>query len=384
MSKADLGIQDECSQVISDDGLLTLLSESPYRDLLATTSWMEFPRSQELPKEWSNIVEGSWHRNPKTRLVTAVLSAGCVLYNVHSRVAVLGLVAESYGRGRDVDVHCEKPICKGVDVSGLSQPSTYGFYPQAKVCHIGSDLFDSRLVVGFRSYDVLITEVWRLQQDCSSERAFTAGCCSSAFPLGDNDTVRMFIDSRSFDLATKILSGEVIPIFDNDNLRQIRSNFTSMHSYSMGRACSFFVRNMVSAHPATVFTLCRVAPKSGNAALASSILSTIAMDVDARGRDAVLRKDEVSDIACKIRSDQLFESVVGQLVDLFGKNEEIFIIGARAPAGLETLLNSLATNLNSALYDWNKRVVVGAVTKEMSSQLKVKTDKNTTAISTLR
>ncbi|KAG0254421.1 hypothetical protein BGZ95_006043, partial [Linnemannia exigua] len=184
----------------------------------------------------------------------------------------------SYGRGRDVDIHAEKPICIGEGVSSISQPSTSGLYPHAAVCRIQHDKNDLRLVLGCKIFNVLFTELWRLDKDCSSERAFTAGSCSSAFPLVGNEEVRIFIDERSFTLASDVVSGKYVPRFQIDFLRQIRSHLCSPHSYRMGRASSPLLWNMVSAQAATIFTLSMVRPGSADGPMVSSLLSRMAKD----------------------------------------------------------------------------------------------------------
>lgn len=180
---------------------------------------------------------------------------------------MLCLVAESYGRGVDIDVHCEKVISISESVSPISQPSASGLYPHATVCGIRHETLDHRLVLGCKKFNILFTEVWRLEKDCSSERAFTAGRCWSAFPVGDNDEVRIFVDKRSFDLASDVVSGAFVPRFDIDLLRQIRSHLCSADSYRLGRASSCFISNMVSAQATSIFTLSFVYPASGDASL---------------------------------------------------------------------------------------------------------------------
>lgn len=275
------------------DGLLSVLFDSDYQYMLASTSWIEFPRDHVLSEEWDIILSGCWTENPLLNFATAVLFAGCVLYRTRYKNAVLCLVAESYGRGLDVDVHGEKPIIIGDSVSSCSQPSSAGEYPHATVCCILNDKHDERLVIGCKSFNALITGLWKLDRDCSSNRGFTAGCCASAFPVDDNEKIRIFIDKRSFDLAKAIAEGKQNPRFAIDYVRQIRSNFDHCDSYRMGRAASFFIRNMVSAQPATIFSLSVVSPGSG-ASPVSTLFCRIAKAVNKQGREAVLMKDWVT------------------------------------------------------------------------------------------
>ncbi|KAF8935437.1 hypothetical protein BGZ47_009958, partial [Haplosporangium gracile] len=155
----NLGIRNAPSQVQPSEGLLSLLADSPFRGVLSSSTWIEFPRCQRLSEEWDNIISGCWVANPLLNYATAALFAGCVLFDPRSRNAVLCLVAESYGRGVDVDVHCEKAIPIGESVSTISQPSTSGLYPHATVCGIQRETLDRRLVLGCKNFNILFTEI---------------------------------------------------------------------------------------------------------------------------------------------------------------------------------------------------------------------------------
>lgn len=362
----DLGLRDLPSQIQPDEGLLSLLADSPYEKVLSSTSWLEFPRCERLPQEWDDLIFGCWVSKPLLNYATAVLFAGCVLYKPQSRNAVLCLVAESYGRGRDIDVHSEKPVCIGQSVSSISQPSTSGLYPHATVCRIHHDKNDHRLVLGCKIFNVLFTEVWRLDKDCSSERGFTAGSCCSAFPVLDNEVVSIFVDKRSFDLASDIVSGRHVPRFEIDHLRQIRSHLCSAHSYRMGRASSYFISNMVSAQAASIFTLSIVHPASGNASLVSSFLSRIAKDVNAKGREAVLQKELVVEVLNEVGGGHSCDRYLREILTLFQDRDEISILGNNRSFGLEELLGSLAACVSVALHRCNEKVVIPQLKKEMS------------------
>jgi hypothetical protein len=363
LSARDLGLRDP-PDIEPQQDLLSLVADSPYERVLSRSKWIEFPRCQRLPEDWDNVISGCWLEKPLLNYATAVLFAGCVLYNPQNRKAVLCLVAESYGRGRDIDVHAEQPICIGEGVSSISQPSTSGLYPHATVCRIQHDKKDHRLVLGCKIFNVLFTEVWRLDKDCSTERAFTAGSCSSAFPLVGNEEVRIFIDERSFNLASDIVSGKHVPRFQIDFLRQIRSRLCSVHSYRMGRASSPLLWNMVSAQAATIFTLSMVRPGSGDAALVSSLLSRMAKDVHLKRRDAVLQKEVLLDVLNEVGPGQACHVHLCKILALFGDKDEINVLGNAV--GLERLLGSLAGCMSSALFNCNKDVVVPMLKQELS------------------
>ncbi|KAG0341981.1 hypothetical protein BG004_005790 [Podila humilis] len=363
-SVKDLGIREVPSQVEPIDSLLALLSDSPHERMLSRTNWIEFPRCQRLPLAWDNLLFGCWIDQPVLNYATAVLFAGCVLFNSASGHAALCMVVESYGRGLDIDVHAEKPICNGQSVS-TSQPSTSGLYPHAMVCHLQNDKNDQRLVVGCKYFNILVTEIWRVDKDCPSDRAFVAGSCCSAFPIVGNEQVRIFVDKRSFDLASDIASGQYIPRFEIDHLRQIHSNLCSEHSYRMGRASSHFISDMASAQVASIFSLSVISPECTDGSLVSSLLRRIAKDVNAKGRDALLQKAVLFEVLGKVRTGQSTDRFLRLILNLFDDRSEINIFGENSPARLEELLCELANGISTALYDCNETVVIPNLRQEI-------------------
>ncbi|KAF9581444.1 hypothetical protein BGW38_001534 [Lunasporangiospora selenospora] len=368
-SVKDLGVREAPSQIEPVDGLLSLLTDSPYEAMLSRSIWIEFPKSQRLPQAWDNLISGCWVEKPILNYATAVLFAGCVIYNPVNRQTALCLVTESYGRGLDIDVHAERPICIGQSVSSVSQPSASGLYPHALLCHIMNDKNDHRLVIGCKTFNILITEVWRVDKYCSSDRGFIAGCCCSAFPIVGNEEARIFIDKRSFDLASDIASGQYIPRFEVDHLRQIRSNLCSEYSYRMGRAPSHFIANMISAQAATIFTLSMISPGTTDTSQASSVMSRIAKEVNAKGREAVLQKALIVDVLKKVRPGLSCHRFLRLILDLFGDKNEIPIIGDGVPADLEEYLCQLAATISNGLYDCNNKVVIPKLRQEVSRLL---------------
>jgi hypothetical protein len=363
----ELGLRGAPSQDTPAEGPLSLLDDSPYEKVLSSTSWTEFPRDQRLQQKWDDIISGCWVEKPVLNYATAALFAGCVLFNPQSKKAVLCLVAESYGRGYDTDVHCEKPMCTGKSVSSISQPSALSLYPHASVSRVSHDKNDDRLIIGCKFFNVLVTEVWRLDRDCSSERAFTAGSCCGAFPISGNEDVRIFIDKRSFDLASDVVSGRHVPRFGIDLLRQIRSHLCSADSYRMGRASSYLISNMVSAQAASIFTLSMVYPASGDGSMASSLLSRVAKEVNAKGREAVLQKVWVLDALNRVNDKGKSVGVLlGRILNMFQDKKEISIFDDEKFSELEKLLNSLAESVSILLYRCNEKVVVPKLTQEMS------------------
>lgn len=366
MSGRDLGSLNAPSRDTPDEDLLSLLSDSPYFKLLSSTSWVEIPQDEYLPKVWDELLYGCWFLNPALRYATAVLFAGCVIFNPRNKNGAICLVAESYGRDPGVDIHREKAVSVGESVSSISQPSTLGLYPHATICRVQHDKSDHRLVIGCKGFNLLVTQLWRLGKDSPSERAFTAGCCSSAFPLYGSTDIRIFIDQRSLDRASKIASHEITPRFEVENLRQLRSRFCWRETYLMARASSHFIRNMMSAKVVTVFTLGIVSQGSGDACLVSLFLGRLAKEVHAQGEETVLKKELVSNLLSQVKSGKDIEKLLRKILDLFQDNEEIRVFDRKRSLDLEELLNSLAEDVSGYLKNCNEKVVVPQLTQEMA------------------
>ncbi|KAF9414262.1 hypothetical protein BGZ94_000453 [Podila epigama] len=239
-------------------------------------------------------------------------------------------------------------------------------YPHAKVCKITHDKNDERLVIGFKAFNILVTEIWVLDKSCSTERAFTASSCSGGFRTQDNEDIKIFIDKRSYDLAVDIVSGDHVPRFSIDHLRQVRSHMCTTDTYRMGRASSFYIANMVSAQPATIFTLAIIYPASGDAFMASSLLSRIAKEVNRRGRNARLERVWVENTLSHLKDRNKSVGVyLGRLLDFFQDREDI---NDQKRSELEIIINSLAESVSSMLYRCNEKVVIPHLTTEMESQ----------------
>ncbi|KAG0295132.1 hypothetical protein BGZ97_004900 [Linnemannia gamsii] len=110
---------------------------------------------------------------------------------------------------------------------------------------------------------------------------------------------------------------------------------------------------MVSAQ-AAIFTLSTVYPASGDDSMASSLLSRVAKEVNAKGREAVLQKG---------KSVGVF---LGRILNMFQDKKEISIFDDEKFSDLARLLNSLAESVSLLLYRYDEKVVVPKLTQEMS------------------
>ncbi|KAF9579880.1 hypothetical protein BGW38_003683 [Lunasporangiospora selenospora] len=110
-----------------------------------------------------------------------------------------------------------------------------------------------------------------------------------------------------------------------------------------------------------------VYPASGDASMASSLLSRVAKEVNAKGREAVLQKVLVLDTFNLLNDKgKSFGVFLGRILDLFQDKKEISFFDDEKSSDLESLLNSLAESVSCPLYRCNKKVVIPKLTQEMS------------------
>lgn len=332
---------------------------------LPPANWIEFPRKDVLSEAWSNIIAGKWLDNPHMNYAVAVLFSGCVLFNPANGVSVLALVVEAYGRGVYIDAHSEEADSGGMSVSSISQPPSSGRYPHACVFGIREDTLEQRLVIGCKIFNILVTECWRLDGADMDNRAFTAGSCLSAFPFEKEDSIMIFVDKKSFALASNILSGKFVPDFEMDLLRQVNTKMCSLDSYRMGRASWYKISNTVSAMPATIFTLNIVRSRDADTTLLSVLFCKIAHAVNKNGRKATIERSMVKDIYNRMTSGDGCELALKRILGLFGDEDSINIINIKKDSGLEKMLDEMAVLLSQALFVANKDVVVPKLTKDM-------------------
>ncbi|KAG0247393.1 hypothetical protein BG011_001582 [Mortierella polycephala] len=124
---------------------------------------------------------------------------------------------------------------------------------------------------------------------------------------------------------------------------------------------------MVSAQAASIFTLSMVYPASGDGSMASSLLSRVAKEVNAKGREAVLQKVWALDTLNRVNDKGKSVGVLlGRILNMFQDKKEISIFDDEKFSELEKLLNSLAESVSILLYRCNEKVVVPKLTQEMS------------------
>ncbi|KAG0350820.1 hypothetical protein BGZ54_003620 [Gamsiella multidivaricata] len=123
---------------------------------------------------------------------------------------------------------------------------------------------------------------------------------------------------------------------------------------------------MVSAKVASIFTLSLVSQGSGDGCLVSSFLGRIAKEVNARGREAVLKKEFVLDLLGEVKNEKDCLVPLREILNLFKDKHEISILGNNRFSALENLLNSLAGFVSTKLRNCNEKVVVPLLKHEMS------------------
>jgi hypothetical protein len=110
-----------------------------------------------------------------------------------------------------------------------------------------------------------------------------------------------------------------------------------------------------------------VYPASGDDSMASSLLSRVAKEVNAKGREAVLQKVWVLDAFNRLNDKGKSVGVfLGRILNMFQDKKEISIFDDEKFSDLARLLSSLAESVSLLLYRYDEKVVVPKLTQEMS------------------
>ncbi|KAI8347414.1 hypothetical protein B0O80DRAFT_465588 [Mortierella sp. GBAus27b] len=163
-----------------------------------------------------------------------------------------GTTIEVYWRIRKFDIHRERPsIIKGEVVSKSLHPATGSKYDG-----VWPTTVDNALIIGTRSYDALLTSSIRLD---SEHPASVGGLTMSLQLLSSSDSrgTSIFLDAQSVRDAEALMSSTTTSSTDSgegiSELRQVRSHFDEISTFTMCRASGDLARNNL-CQPYTVFT----------------------------------------------------------------------------------------------------------------------------------
>ncbi|KAI8374646.1 uncharacterized protein BYT42DRAFT_414614 [Radiomyces spectabilis] len=313
---------------------LTLTSQA--KQLLSKGEFSELTSAQV------STLNKDWQLYPQLRFYASQLFAGAIM--IDNGRAILINTVEPYSRDSSLDAHFERRL-----------PGMPSSYPDArgKYGHFTTVLMQSdgvkKLVVGTRTCNLLVTSSIRL--DIAS---VNIGPGTSHFKPSEN--TRVFLDAESVELANENMMNErtiqaqdMLSMFQ---LKQVRSKFDSLSTYTMCRASSR-LSSPLELQPATIWTLCEddsAQTKKSQEKIASSFFQLIAQKVIVRGHNASLELQEAEAIFAQAK-DTAIGRTLSHIKQLFVQEPSITIIGN---ANLNSLLFNLASTMTSALRAANK------------------------------
>lgn len=173
-------------------------------------------------------------RIPSPSLLLFALLAGAIL--VEGSASILLHTIEPYGRDSSIDAHHERRL----PGSPSSFPERQGPYGFLNICLLPTP-DGQKLVLGSRSCNLLVTSSLRLDT-----HSVNIGHLTTHFT--PSPQTRAFLDSHSVELTKRMLANEstnsakTMPVLYQ--LRQVRSKFHSLSTYTKCRASSTFTSRL--------------------------------------------------------------------------------------------------------------------------------------------
>lgn len=316
--------------------LLHILKHSSLKNKLINCKYLE------IDADIINALNHDWMLVPQMRYVTSQLFAGSIL--VEKARCLMVLCIEPYGRLKSVEAHHERYYARSPAISSL--PSVGGRYENLCVVNSSED-YGSKIKIGTMVSDVLVTA----SIEIGDSTVVNIGSSSQNFKT-TKDT-RIYLDTDSLDRSKRLLRDTLccqLSSFDAlAQLKQVRSKFDHISTYTMCRASSSFTNNHL-CRPYTIWTLADYdSPQvvESQAKKASKAFQHIGLSVIRSGPQAELDVGQIQQILpeCKGVIRQALEHVTS-LCDAQGS---IKIIGNKQlDEQLQILANSMITSLKSA------------------------------------
>lgn len=294
---------------------------------LASTS-LSKTRHIELNACHSKILNSDWHQYPQLRYCCSQLLAGSIL--VQGQTSVLLNTVEPYARDSLIDAHCERRT----PGSPSSYPAFAGRYGYVSTCLLPSS-DGQKLIIGSRTCNLLVTASIRLDM-----QSVNVGPVTTHFV--PTDSTRVFLDCASISRVDSMLAdnttNQVQQMLMMYQLKQVRSKFDHLSTYTMCRASSDIVSRL-EMQPTTIWTISDLADRATmtQVKLISLLFRSITIQVINNGRDAVLTIDDLKRIG-PLEKDSAVSKIITNIESLFSNDSSISIIG-------NTLLNSQLVDL---------------------------------------
>ncbi|KAI8347413.1 hypothetical protein B0O80DRAFT_214120 [Mortierella sp. GBAus27b] len=212
---------------------------------------------------------------------------------------------------------------------------------------------DNALIIGTRSCDALLTSSIRLD----SEHAASVGGLTMSFQLpssSDSRSTSIFLDAQSVRDAEALMSSTTTSSTGSgegiSELRQVRSHFDEISTFTMCRASGDLARNNL-CQPYTIFTfaLSEVIATTKAGAIAD-LFFAIGEAVLSAGSQAQLSREVVSSVLERCQERETDTTKLEDVLELYGEGEQGIAIIGNSPlcAHLTPLVNSLMSHIVKA------------------------------------
>ncbi|KAG1089801.1 hypothetical protein G6F42_019879 [Rhizopus arrhizus] len=329
-------------ECIATDGNVLLhhfITTSPFYKCISSHKYTE------LSKPICESINRDWLIFPQYRYAVSQLFAGAILIEQSS--AILLNCVEPYGRLKSTDSHYERRIATAMHLS--SYPEKESKYGWITVIQAQEDN-TTKLKIGTTTFNLLATSSLRLGK--SSSLSIQIGPNTSHFTPTQNTSI--YLDVTSIQLANLLIENESVTSINQETylyqLRQVRSKFHCLSTYTQCRSFSSIARN-IAFRPYTIWTLYEYdTPQKTNsqAKMLSSIFQIIACSVIRNGPSARVNVSCFKNVKDQLK-DNVTKNTLAQIVQL----EEDGFIAIINNSELNSLLQPLADSMSTSIKDAN-------------------------------
>ncbi|CAO3669214.1 unnamed protein product [Umbelopsis vinacea] len=303
----------------------------------------------ELTEAITELLDEDWMLYPQLRYVTAKLFSGAIMMEGTS--AILVNCVEPYGRTKATESHYERRL-PGYPSSYPEQMGKYGWIAVKSLVDDGA----KKLVVGTRTCNLPVTSSVRI--DHQSDHSVEIGPFMANFQPTPNTSI--YLDSLSVEASRKLLQddecfrmerGPFLP-----QLRQLRSKFHTMSTYTMCRSSSS-IGSVMQTLPYTIWTLHdydsnQTTPSQEK--IGSRLFQMVASAVIKDGSKAKLKKQDVEVLMNCVREDIALGVILRSIIMLM-EDDFVTIIDNQP---LNKRLTELAHLVSGGLQRANKSVMI--------------------------
>ncbi|KAG2201539.1 hypothetical protein INT47_007416 [Mucor saturninus] len=321
----------------------------------AYSSYLRKRSYTELTKDMIEMLNQDWEIKPSQRFIAARSLIGSVIIDTGNHHGLLILALEVYGRDPDIDSHAEQHSSTG----STRSVGQNGF----KIFTEGSNN-SIMLILGTHSFNALVTASTRIDNFVDQPECGPYTVNFGVSPPS-HSKYKLYLDSESWSDSLALEKKTNLQcIYTHSRLmqlRQVRTRFHELDTYSASRSTLF---HGYLQQPITVFTYGKNTTSANSGALSSRFLAMLATSVMRDGRNAHLGKNNVENLLTEFNKESKAKSVIERVLQLFGDNNTIPIIGNTR---LNFIAEELATLLASYLSTTNKKSVIPSLADHLKS-----------------